>query len=71
MQHGGALMRRLPKAIYQTSSEIEERIRQREFDAMRLRPNTDEHREIMKEIARLRIYADAKRWFTGPSNSHA
>jgi hypothetical protein len=64
-------MKRLPRPIYQTPSEIEDRIRQREFDALRLRPDTDEHREIMREIARLRIYADAKRWLSGPSRSHA
>jgi hypothetical protein len=64
-------MKRIPQAIYQTADEIEERIRQREFAAMQLRPDTDEHREIMKEIARLRIYADAKRWLTGPTRQQA
>jgi hypothetical protein len=29
---------------------------------MLLPPDTDEHRKIMKEIAQLRVYADAKRW---------
>ena len=64
-------MKRLPKATYQTPSEIEDRIRQREFDALQLRPDTDEHREIMREIARLRIYAEAKRWLSGPTRQHA
>jgi hypothetical protein len=64
-------MQRIPKAIYQTPAEIEERIRQREFDAMQLRPDTDEHRKIMREIAQLRVYADAKRWLAGPTRQQA
>lgn len=64
-------MRRIPKAIYQSADEIEERIRQREFDVMTLRPDTEEHRKIMKEISQLRIYAEAKRWLSGPSRSPA
>jgi hypothetical protein len=70
MQEGNA-MKRIPQAIYQTADEIQERIRQREFAAMQFRPDTDEHREIMKEIARLRIYAEAKRWLTGPTRQQA
>jgi hypothetical protein len=59
-------MKRIPEAIYQTVAEIEERIRLREFDAMQIRPDSNEHRAIMQEIAQLRIYADAKRWLAGP-----
>jgi hypothetical protein len=61
-------MKSISKTIYQTPEEIEERIRQRELDAMRLGPETDEHRKIMREIAQLRIYADAKRWLAGPTS---
>lgn len=64
-------MKRIIKTIYQTPEEIEERIRRREFDAMQLRPDTDEHRKIMREIAQLRIYADAKRWLGGPTRQEA
>lgn len=64
-------MKRIPQAIYQTVDEIEADIRQRELDAMRLSPDTDAHREIMKEIAQLRIYADAKRWLSGPKRQQA
>jgi hypothetical protein len=61
-------MRRIPKAIYQTPAELEARIRQRMDEALLLSPASEAHREIMKEIAQLRIYADAKRWLGGPSN---
>ena len=64
-------MKRLPNAIYQTAAEIEERIRQREFEVMRLAPDSAEHRNIMKEIAQLRVYADAKRLFAGPTKQEA
>ena len=64
-------MRRIPQAIYQTADQIEEDIRQREVDARRLSPDTDDHREIMKEIAQLRIYADAKRWLSAPTKQRA
>jgi hypothetical protein len=58
-------MRRLPKAVYQTPAEIEARIQRRMDEALSLGPQTKEHREIMKEIAQLRVYADAKRWMAG------
>jgi hypothetical protein len=64
-------MKRVPKAIYMTAGELEQRIRERESDALRLPPNTIEHREIMQEIARLRIYAEAKRWLAGPTKQQA
>ena len=59
-------MKRIPKAIYQTADEIEARIREREDDALFLSPESDEHRAIMKEIAQLRVYAEAKRWISSP-----
>ena len=64
-------MRPLPKTIYQTPAEIEERIRKLEYDTMRLRADTDEHRKIMRQIAQLRIYADTKRWLSGPTKQNA
>jgi hypothetical protein len=59
-------VRKVPSAIYQTPDQLEARIRERMDDAMLLPPDTDEHRQIMKEIAKLRIYVDAKRWIEGP-----
>jgi hypothetical protein len=59
-------MKRIPKAIYQTADEIEARIKEREDEALWLSPDSDEHRAIMKEIAQLRMYAEAKRWIASP-----
>ena len=59
-------MRKKPKPIYRTPAELEEYIRERMDEALLIPPDTDEHREIMKEIAKLRIYADAKRWIESP-----
>jgi hypothetical protein len=64
-------VKRVPKAIYLSVTEIEQRIRERESVALRLSPATPEHRRIMQEIARLRIYAEAKRWLNGPSKQQA
>jgi hypothetical protein len=58
-------MKRIPKALYQSADEIDQRIQQLERDALLLRPETDEHRKIMRQIAQLRLYADAKRWLAG------
>jgi hypothetical protein len=57
------LVRKIPRAIYQTPAELDARIRRRTDDAMLHLPETEEHRAIMKEIAQLRMYADAKRLF--------
>jgi hypothetical protein len=45
---------------------IEARIKERESDALWLPPHSAEHRSIMKEIAKLRIYAEAKQWISSP-----
>lgn len=60
-------MRRIPIVIYQTPAEIEDRIRELEIQALDLHVESAEHRQIMQDIAKLRIYADAKRWLTGPA----
>jgi len=57
---------RIPKAVYQTPAEIEARIRERENKALDLAPETNEHRALMREIAQLRVYAEAKRLFAFP-----
>ena len=61
-------MKRIPKIIYQTAEEIEARIKERESDALWLDPSSEMHRAIMKEIAQLRVYAEAKRWLTSPGS---
>jgi hypothetical protein len=55
-------MRTIPKTMYLTPSEIEQRILDRIAVADQLPEGSEERQTIMKEIARLRIYADAKRW---------
>ena len=59
-------MKRIPKAIYLTADEIEAQIREREDDARLMPPDSVERRAIMKEIAQLRMYAEAKRWISSP-----
>lgn len=59
-------MKRIPKAVYETPDQIEARIRQLELECLELRPDTDAHRRIMRNIAQLRIYVDAKRWLARP-----
>jgi hypothetical protein len=61
-------MKRIPKAIYQSVEELETRIRARESDALWLDPASEMHRTIMKEIAQLRMYAEAKRWIASPGS---
>ena len=58
-------MRKIPQAIYLSAAEIEHLVRERKADANSL-PDGPEREAILKEIARLRIYADAKRWIKSP-----
>jgi hypothetical protein len=58
-------MRRIPKAIYQTPEEIDARIADLSADAAAL-PDGPERQAILKEIAQLSVYADAKRWIASP-----
>jgi hypothetical protein len=67
---GGDVMK-LAKVAFQTPAELEAHIRERMDDALLIPPNTTEHREIMQEIAKLRIYADAKRWLVGRMKQEA
>jgi hypothetical protein len=64
-------MKRIPKAIYLTAEDIEARIRELETSAMQLRPDQAEHRAIVHEIGKLRIYAEAKRWMAGKPRKQA
>jgi hypothetical protein len=58
-------MKRIPKAIYQTPSELEQRITARENEAANLPPG-EPRQSILKEVAQLRMYAEAKRWIESP-----
>jgi hypothetical protein len=64
-------MKRIPRIIYQTADEIDARVQQLEFDALDFQPDTNEHRRIMREIAKLRVYADVKRWLSASAKQHA
>jgi hypothetical protein len=61
-----APVRKIPKIIYQTADQIDARIREREVDAAKL-PQGDQRQAILKEIAQLRMYAEAKRWTELPA----
>jgi hypothetical protein len=58
-------MRKIPQAIYLNADEIEQLVKEREAEADAL-PDGDERQTILKEVARLRMYADAKRWIESP-----
>ena len=53
-------MRKIPKAIYQTPSQIDQRIKELEADAASLPPG-ESRQAVLREIAQLKVYADAKR----------
>lgn len=59
-------MKKIPKAVYATVEELEERIRLRQTEAEKT-ADTTARQSILKEIAQLRVYAEAKRW---TSSSH-
>jgi len=56
-------MKRIPKVSYETAEELEARIRSREEEAAKITPGAAKQ-SILKEIAHLRAYAEAKRWMT-------
>jgi hypothetical protein len=58
-------MRKPPNAIYLTATEIEELILELQADAD-AQPDDEERQETLKQIAQLRMYADAKRWIESP-----
>jgi hypothetical protein len=57
------LMRAIPKATYQTPEQIADRIKERELEAA-LSPPGPARQSV--EIAKLRAYADVKRWIESP-----
>ena len=58
-------MRRIPQAIYMTPDELDQRILELTVEAHHLE-DSEEREAILKEIAQLRMYADAKRWIQSP-----
>jgi hypothetical protein len=58
-------MRKIPQAIYLNADEIEQLVKKREADAFAV-PDGPERQDILKQIAQLRMYADAKRWIESP-----
>lgn len=58
-------MRKIPKAVYLSATELEDILKDRlaEADALQDGP---ERRVLLREIAQLRTYADAKRWMEYP-----
>ena len=54
-------MRVIPKATYQTPEELAERIKSRELEAALLPPGAG-RQSVLIEVAKLRAYADVKRW---------
>lgn len=54
-------MKHIPKAVYQTPEELDQRIKEREADAAVLPPGAT-RQSVLKEIAQLRVYASVKRW---------
>jgi hypothetical protein len=55
-------MKRIPRAIYLSADDLEAEIENLQSEAMRLPPDGPKHRELMQDIAKLRVYADMKRW---------
>jgi hypothetical protein len=49
-----------------TLEELDQRILERTVEANKLAQDSEERQAIMKEIARLRLFADAKRWINSP-----
>jgi hypothetical protein len=58
-------MKRIPQAIYQTSEELDARILELTVKVHNA-DGSEERQTILKEIAQLRMYAEAKRWIESP-----
>jgi hypothetical protein len=56
-------MKKIPKVTYRSVDELDCYITRREADANRLPPG-EQRQTLLKEVARLRIYADVKRLLT-------
>jgi hypothetical protein len=58
-------MKAIKPTTYQTVEEVEALIRLRESEA-ELSPSGTDRQSVLLEIARLRAYADIKRWLRQP-----
>ena len=58
-------MRKITKAIYLNSAEIDEQVRKLQAAAEALEDGPA-RQAILKDIAQRRLYADAKRWTESP-----
>jgi len=58
-------MRKIPTAVYLTATELEDVLKERLAEADEL-PDGPQREAILKEIAQLRMYAEAKRWIESP-----
>lgn len=58
-------MKTIPKATYETAEQLDQRISLREAEAAALPPGSS-RQSILIEVARLRAYADMKRWLGQP-----
>lgn len=58
-------MQRVDDAIYLSADKIETLIRRRMSTAEQL-PDRGQRQSAFKDIERLRMYADAKRWIASP-----
>jgi hypothetical protein len=55
-----------PDPLYQTADALDERIVECTAEAHQYPASSKECQTILKEIARLRLYAEAKRWIESP-----
>jgi hypothetical protein len=58
-------MRKVPKAVYLSADELDRQIADLQADADAA-PDGRERQDILKQIAQMRMYADAKRWIESP-----
>jgi hypothetical protein len=59
-------MKPIPEVTCQTPEQIAERIKEREPEACLLPPGTAKQ-SVLIEVAKLRAYADVKRWLSTPA----
>jgi hypothetical protein len=65
-------MRKIPKATYQTPEEVYRRIQALQAHADEMQPG-NARQSVLVETAKLRAYADMKRWASAakPSEAHS
>jgi hypothetical protein len=63
-------VKKIPTPTYQTVEELDQRIRVREAEALRLPPGKA-RQSLLKEVSQLRAYADIKRWIASSNRKAA